>query len=116
MWHLTGCKFRQAGRLGVRQALGSNGGGGGGGGGFGGWGGACPPEAVEGVLLWADPWLSLRVFCGGLYLLIVSRQVALGAARFTQATSHIASEQLSEAHDSREIFWIFGSSSHTSTC
>lgn len=40
--------------------------------------GAFPPEAVEAVLLWADPWLSARVFGGGLYSLICLRQVAVG--------------------------------------
>lgn len=42
-------------------------------------GNAFPPEAVEAVLLWADPWLSARVFGAGLYALICLRQVALGA-------------------------------------
>jgi hypothetical protein len=37
-----------------------------------------PPEAVEAVLLWADPWLSAKVFGAGLYALICFRQVAAG--------------------------------------
>ena len=40
---------------------------------------AFPPEAVEAVLLWADPWLSARVFGVGLYALICLRQLASGA-------------------------------------
>lgn len=42
------------------------------------WCGSFPPEAVEAVLLWTDPWLSLCYFGGGLYLLILCRQIALG--------------------------------------
>jgi hypothetical protein len=30
------------------------------------------------VLLWADPWLSAKVFGAGLYALICFRQVAVG--------------------------------------
>jgi hypothetical protein len=40
--------------------------------------GSFPPEAVEAVLLWADPWLSARIFGGGLYALICFRHVAVG--------------------------------------
>lgn len=39
---------------------------------------SLPPEAVEAVLLWADPWLSAKVFGAGLYALICFRQVAAG--------------------------------------
>ena len=37
-----------------------------------------PPEAVEAALLWADPWLSAKIFGAGLYALICFRQVAVG--------------------------------------
>lgn len=37
-----------------------------------------PPEAMEAVLLWANPWLSARIFGAGLYALICFRQVAVG--------------------------------------
>lgn len=37
------------------------------------------PEDMEAVLLWQDPWLSLRCFGCGLYVLIFLRELAIGA-------------------------------------
>jgi hypothetical protein len=40
--------------------------------------GLFPPEAVEAVVMWVDPWLSAKVFGGGLYLLICLHHLLAG--------------------------------------